>query len=253
MSALGLLPSSSISINEPSTTHTKPSEKTAECTNATDHKVSLHAGSSSEKVEQCVGEEKLITPLVDHNVQSTETVAPNSCLEAQTREELHDSLTSPPGDFMVEADSIDGDVSSSSAKEDEGWQSQTKRPYRKKKRELAARASREKMQMERNQRRWDHRQQYEHTKRNHHHLKKTVEDRNTHSCKDTELNPRQYAKGSEQGGQPKAGPQDAGCLKRVKEAYPPKSTTPKEDPISEKTFSYRDALMSSKKPKGNSV
>lgn len=86
-------------------------------------------------------------------------------------------------DFVViEGDSVDGDVSSSSAVEDEGgWQSQTRRSHRRKKRELAARASREKNHMDRFQKKDFHKQQSDNQFRKSHHRRKSVEDKKNHS------------------------------------------------------------------------
>lgn len=85
-------------------------------------------------------------------------------------------------DFVVlEGDSVDGDVSSSSAVEEEGgWQSQTKRSHRKKKKDLAVRTNREKNHMERFQRRDFPKQQSDSQFRKNHHHRKCVDDKKSH-------------------------------------------------------------------------
>lgn len=82
-------------------------------------------------------------------------------------------------DFVViEGDSVDGDVSSSSAVEDEGgWQSQIRRSHKRKKRELAARASREKNHLNRFQKKGFHKQQSDNQFRKSHYRRKSVDDK----------------------------------------------------------------------------
>lgn len=87
-------------------------------------------------------------------------------------------------DFVViEGDSVDGDVSSSSAVEDEGgWQSQTRRSHRRKKKELAARTGKDtRDHMERFQRKDFHKHQSENQFRKNHHRRKSVDDKKNHN------------------------------------------------------------------------
>ena len=106
----------------------------------------------------------------------------------RVRQEIEDdpiSDISDTKDICKEGDSVDGDVSSSSAVEDdEGWQSQIKRSHRKKKKELvASRAGREKSQTGRFQRNDCTQQQadYNQTRKNQYH-KKAFEDKKNSNC-----------------------------------------------------------------------
>ena len=158
-------------------------------------------------------------------------------------------------DFVViEGDSVDGDVSSSSAVEDEGgWQSQTRRSHRKKKKELAARASREKNHMDRFQRKDFHKQQSDNQFRKNHHRRddkknhtKTSEKKfqNVENKSSTVL-AESSAINSNLDGQVQAKTDKDNESKVNKEHLPSdnKLVSQKEVSSTPKVLSYRDALL----------
>lgn len=162
-------------------------------------------------------------------------------------------------DFVViEGDSVDGDVSSSSAVEDEGgWQSQTKRSHRRKKKELVARANREKNHNDRFQRKDFYKQQSDNQFRKNHHRRKSVDDKKNYS-KTTEkvLQDKENknsnavvdssAVNSTLGGQTEAKNKNESGLKARKGLELPshdKNDSQKEMLPTQKVLSYRDALL----------
>ena len=266
MSALGLLPTTSLNPAEFTTMESVPPKKTLQHLEASDQKANRkverachNEESSTDPVNECANKVMLEKPCLMDKPQKVEVES----LERKPEKELNDSPMSPPGEFMTEADSIDGDVSSSSAKEDEGWQSQTKRSYRKKKRELAARAGRERNQMERSLKKWERSQHSENFKKNNYH-KKTAEDKKHFAQKGVEKNKAQNPGNKMNGSMPVKHSSSSNCvdLKNNNKASVPSKKSGDDSscssnmaaeakPTASKTFSYRDALLRSK-PKGSS-
>ena len=162
-------------------------------------------------------------------------------------------------DFVViEGDSVDGDVSSSSAVEDEGgWQSQTKKSHRRKKKEFVARANREKNNTDRFQRKDFHKQQSDNQFRKNHHCRKSVDDKKNHSKASEKVLQNKDNKNSNAvvdstavnstlGGQAEAKNKTESGLKAGKGLGLPshnKNRSQKEMLPTPKVLSYRDALL----------
>ena len=160
-------------------------------------------------------------------------------------------------DFVViEGDSVDGDVSSSSAVEDEGgWQSQTRRSHRRKKKELAARASREKNHMDRFQRKDFHKQQSDNHFRKNHHRRKSVDDKKNHSKASEKMFQKVENKISNVMVESSADSHsqdnnhkdnELKATKGLNVTSDNKSSSQKETLPTQKVLSYRDALLKAK-------
>ncbi|CAH3013685.1 unnamed protein product [Porites evermanni] len=165
-------------------------------------------------------------------------------------------------DFVViEGDSVDGDVSSSSAVEDEGgWQSQTRRSHRRKKKELAARTGKEtRNHMERFQGKDFHKRQPENQFRKNHHRKKSVDDKKNHSkvsdkmLQNTENKNNnvivesspECAKSHLHENIPKGN--ESRVTNGLNEPSSDKTSSQKENVTTQRVLSYRDALLKAKR------
>lgn len=139
----------------------------------------LSEDSSSKQKEGVQSSDNIQASKCDKNdLPKQEIVCKNSDIEDDPISDISDTKEVCKDFVVIEGDSVDGDVSSSSAVEDEGgWQSQTRRSHRKKKKELAARASRERIHMDRFQRKDFHKQQSDSQFRKSHHRRRSVDDK----------------------------------------------------------------------------
>ena len=134
--------------------------------------VALEKDNSFNVTESSENTKKLHQKSEDSDIQNTDHIEDDPISDVSDTKEVCKDFV------VVEGDSVDGDVSSSSAVEDEGgWQSQTRRSHKRKKRELAARASREKNHVDRFQKKDFHKQQSDNQFRKNHHRRKSVDDR----------------------------------------------------------------------------
>lgn len=165
-------------------------------------------------------------------------------------------------DFVViEGDSVDGDVSSSSAVEDEGgWQSQTRRSHRRKKKELAARTGKEtRNHMERFQGKDFHKRQPENQFRKNHHRRKSVDDKKNHSNASDKMlqntenknnnviveSSPECAKSHLHENIPKGN--ESRVTNGLNEPSSDKTSSQKENVTTQRVLSYRDALLKAKR------
>ena len=134
--------------------------------------VALEKDNSFNVTESSENTKKFHQKSEDSDIQNTDHIEDDPIRDVSDTKEVCKDFV------VIEGDSVDGDVSSSSAVEDEGgWQSQTRRSHKRKKRELAARASREKNHVDRFQKKDFHKQQSDNQFRKNHHRRKFVDDK----------------------------------------------------------------------------